>query len=84
MLPTAESALEPLGRSASVDLRNVPSLCDTHTLFQHHRFYKWFKFNEKDSPEAESIKTSKNMNAKISRGMNQFHRYLHTKFLEHL
>lgn len=55
----------------------------THTLFQHHRFYKWFKFNEKDLPEAENLDL-KNMNAKILRGMNQFCRYLHTKFLEHL
>lgn len=41
-----------------MDLRSVPLLGDTG-LATEHRFYKWFILNEKDSPEAENIQTSK-------------------------
>lgn len=56
--PTTSSASEPLGCSAAVDFRNV-LITLWHTLFQSHSYYKWFKFNEKGSPEVENIETSK-------------------------
>lgn len=48
-----------------------------------HRFYKWFRLNEKDSPKAENIQTSK-YKCKNIQGNELICRQLHTKFLEHL